>query len=105
MRITFSATQAAAALWSYGEDALSERVLTISDNELRTLWAIAGDRWRPDHNLPLNTRLVLDKVTAFAAIIYFEGKPRPLTQERRRPANQMPEALRFAEPVPPGTMP
>jgi len=105
MRVIFSAEQAAAALWTYGEDALVERALAIRIQDLPTLWQTAGDFWRPDHELPLSTRLVLDKVTAFAAIKYLEGRVRPLAQERRRARSKMPERLRDAPPVPPDVMP
>lgn len=99
----FSAAQAAAALWIYGEDGLTERALLLTDDELRELWTIAGRHWRNDHGLPTTTRLTLDKVSAFAAIIYLEGAPRPLARERRRSSSAMPPALRQAPPVPPDT--
>jgi len=102
MRIVFSAEQAAAALWTYGEDSLVDKALALTENDLRQVWAIAGRHWRSDHDLPIKTRLVLDKVTAFACIEYVEGHIRPL---RRRPRKNMPERLRNARPVPPGTLP
>lgn len=101
--IVFSADQAAASLWRYAEDELVERALPLTMEDLKHLWALAGSHWREDHDLPLTSRLVLDKVTAFACIEYFEGAVRPLRQERRRPAKTMPERLRNAQPVPPGT--
>jgi len=58
----------------------------------------AGDHWCEDHGLPLDGRLVLDKVTAFATIAFLEGRPRPLRRERRRPRTKMPEQLRDAQP-------
>jgi hypothetical protein len=93
-RIIFSAEQAAAALWTYGEDSLVEKALALTENDLRSVWTIAGSHWRKDHGLPLKTRLILDKVTAFACIEYLEGHIRPLAQERRRPRKAMPEHLR-----------
>lgn len=101
--IVFSADQAAAALWTYAEDELVERALALPIEELQHLWALAGSHWREDHTLPLTSRLVPDKVTAFACIEYLEGAVRPLRQERRRPAKAMPERLRNARPMPPGT--
>ena len=99
MLVVFSAEQAA-ALWTYGEDALVERALALEETELRRAWSIAGACWRSDHGLPLAGRLVLDKVTAFACIEVLEGRVRPLTRERRRPLKEMPERLRKAPPWP-----
>jgi hypothetical protein len=101
--IVFSADQAAAALWAYGEDELIEQARQLSADDLATLWRMAGSYWRPDHDLPLVSRPVLDKAIAFACIAYLEGALRPLSQERRRPLKTMPESLRNAQPVPPGT--
>jgi hypothetical protein len=96
----FSAEQAAAALWSYGEDDLVPRALALSIDDLRVAWGLAGGHWRHDHDLPLTSRLVLDKVTAFACIELLEGALRPLSTERRRPRSRMPEHLRDAPSVP-----
>ncbi len=101
--VVFSAEQAAAALWTYGEDGLVDRVRQVTDDDLRQLWAIAGSYWREDHGLPLASRLVLDKVIAFACINFVEGRLRPLAQERRRPTKAMPADLRNAQPVSPTT--
>lgn len=101
--IVFSADQAAAALWTYGEDELIERARLLTAKELEKLWALAGSHWREDHDLPLASRLVADKVIALTCIQHLEGALRPLRQERRRPAKSMPPALRDAKPVPPGS--
>jgi hypothetical protein len=101
--IVFSADQAAAALWTYGEDGLVDRASRLTQEDLRRVWALAGSHWREDHDLPLKSRLVLDKVTAFACIEYLEGRLRPLRRERRRPRQSMPERLLNAEPVPAST--
>jgi hypothetical protein len=103
--VMFSAGQAAAALWTYGEDQLVERALAITDAELRGLWVRAGAHWRVDHGLPLKTRLVVDKVIAFTCIEHLEGRLRPLAQERRRPSKSMPGHLRDTPGLPPGTLP
>ena len=66
--IVFSAEQAAAALWTYGEDELVDKALSLTETELRKLWALAGSHWRVDHRLPLRSRLVLDKVMGFVCI-------------------------------------
>ncbi len=102
-RVVFSGDQAAAALWTYGEDDLVRRAMDMSIDDLRIVWQLAGDHWREDHQLPLRSRLVLDKVIAFACIEFLEGGLRPLTTERRRAKKLMPEHLRNAQPVPPGT--
>ena|SRR5687767_15452747 len=102
-RVVFSAEQAAAALWTYGETDLVPRALQLSMDELRIVWRLAGDHWRSDHGLPLQSRLVLDKVIAFACIEFLEGGLRPLATERRRPRRLMPEHLQNAKPVPPST--
>lgn len=99
--VIFSSEQAAAALWAYGEDELSARALLISEQDLPKLWAIAGRRWTADHGLPLKSRLVLDKVTAFAVMEFVEGSVRPLARERRRSISDMPQRLRNARPVSP----
>jgi hypothetical protein len=96
--IVFSADQAGAALWTYGEDALVARARAMTDADLERCWAIAGGHWRTDHQLPLKSRLILDKVTAFACIEYLEGALRPLTRERRRPRKDMPADLSNARP-------
>jgi hypothetical protein len=101
--IVFSADQAAAALWTYGEDGLVDRARHMTRADLEKAWVIAGAYWREDHGLPLMSRLVLDKVTAFACMQHLEGAVRPLAQERRRPRKAMPAELRNAAPVPPST--
>lgn len=101
--IVFSAEQAAAALWTYGEDALADTALELGTTDLERAWAIAGGYWREDHGLPLKSRLVLDKVIALACIQCIEGSVRPLVQERRRPRRGMPERFRDAQPVRPDT--
>jgi hypothetical protein len=78
--VMFSAEQAAAALWTYGEDDLIDSALALTERGLRELWVIAGSHWRDDHNLPLQSRLVLDKVIAFACIEYLEGTVRSLAR-------------------------
>ena len=99
-RVIFSAEQAGAALWTYGEDALIERAMAMTIDELAGLWQWAGENWRVDHDLPLQSRLTLDKIAAFAAIVHLEGSVRPLARERRRPVRGMPESLRNAPSVP-----
>ena len=98
MRIVFSAEQAAAALWAFGEDALVDRALALTEAELRELWVRAGEHWRTDHGLPLQSRLAPDKVMAFVCIERFEGRLRSLARARRRRAKDAPERLRNPPP-------
>lgn len=103
MHVVFSAEQAAASLWDYGEDQLVDRALSLSDAELRELWSIAGQYWDPGYPLPVVTqRVVLGHVTALATITFLEGDLRPLARERRRRQSDKPESLRDPKPVPPG---
>ena len=97
------AEQAAASLWDYGEDALIEGALELSDADLRQVWSIAGKYWDPGYPFPIHgQRVVLGHVSALATITFLEGKPRPLARERRRPQKSRPERLRDPRPVPPG---
>jgi hypothetical protein len=103
--IIFSADQAAASLWTYGEDDLVERASKLTDVELRKIWTLVGSHWRRDHGLPIESRLVPDKVIALGCIEYLEGGLRPLRQERHRPAASMPVHLQNAERVRPTRLP
>ena len=103
--IIFSADQAAAALWTYGEDDLVEPASKLTDVELHKIWTLAGSHWRQDHGLPIKSRLVPDKVIALGCIEYLEGGLRPLHQERRRPAASMPVHLQNAQRVRPTRLP
>lgn len=103
MTVVFSAEQAAASLWDYGEDELVDRALSLTDAELRKIWSIAGKYWDPGYSLPVTSqRVVLGHVSALAVITYLEGGLRPLVRERRRPAKSRPEHLCDPQPVPPG---
>ena len=101
--LRFSASQAAASLWDHGEDLLADRALTMTEADLAAIQRIAATYWDPGYALPIEgQRLTLGKVSAFAAIAYFEGRLRPLSRTRRRPKNARP--ARFAPlPLDPGT--
>lgn len=89
----------AAALWDYGEDALANRAITMSDEELAQIESICA--WYEDETYPLpmvGQRITHNHVCAFAAITLFEGKVRPLPRTRRRPAKDRPPML---TPLPP----
>ena len=97
--VSFSRSMAAAGLWDYGEDALAERALTMTDDELRVIQRIAAVYEDRDYPLPMSGQNIThNHVNAFATIAYFEGRLRPLAQTRRRPQKNRPE--RF-EPLPP----
>lgn len=99
VRVHFSRSAVAASLWDYGEDALADRALAMSDADLRRVQAIAAHFEDPGYPLPvLGQRITHNHVTALAAITYFEKDLRSLTRNRRRPARSRP--ARFT-PLPP----
>lgn len=90
-RVYFSKTQVAASLWDYGEDALADRALELTDEDLGRVRAIAAHYEHPDHPLPTNSKHIThNHVTAFAAVTFLEGKVRPLKRSRRRPVRLRP---------------
>lgn len=104
MYVMFSAEQAAASLWDYGEDDLIDRALALSEAQLREAWTIAGRYWDPTFPLPsMKQRVCLGHVTALATITLVEGRLRPLARERRRSQRSKPERLRDPQPPPSGT--
>ena len=93
-RVYFSRSQAAASLWDYGEDELAERALTLTDDDLGDVQAIASHFEDPGYPLPVSgQRITHNHVTAFAAMMFFEGNLRPLARTRRRAAKDRP--MRF----------
>jgi hypothetical protein len=102
--VVFSAEQAAASLWDYGEDELVDQALALTDADLREVWSIAGRYWDTGFPLPVTSqRVVLGQVSALSVITHLEGRLRPLARERRRPGTSRPAHLRDPRPVPPGT--
>jgi hypothetical protein len=99
--VYFSKSQAAAALWDYGEDVLADRALGMSDEDLGRIQNIAAHFEDPSFPLPVEgQRTTHNHVNALAAITFFEGQLRPLSQSRRRPEKNRPE--RFTPtPLPP----
>ena len=90
----FTAEQAAASLWDYGEDDLIGRARALDLNELERAWAIASDYWDPAFELPTARRVTNNLVMAFSVVTLLEGKLRPLARDRRRPQSAKPEELR-----------
>ncbi|GAA1838728.1 hypothetical protein ACFFOM_18115 [Microlunatus capsulatus] len=85
----------AQALWDYGEDALWERALGMTDDEHADVRRICAWYEDPRYPLPLvGQRVTHHHVNAFAAITLFEGDVRALARSRRRPQKGRPDALR-----------
>jgi hypothetical protein len=99
--VYFSKSQVAAALWDHGEDDLADRALELSDEDLGRIQNIAAHFENPSYPLPVEgQRTTHNHVTALAAITFFDGQVRPLSQSRRRPEKNRPE--RFTPiPLPP----
>lgn len=98
-RVSTSKSQVAAALWDYGEDDLAARAIDMSDAELLSIENISAWYEDPEYPLPMSGRRIThNHVNAFAAITVFEGRVRPLTRTRRRPAKDRPTAY---DPQPP----
>jgi hypothetical protein len=98
-----SKSQVASALWDYGEDALAERAIAMTDEDLTSIENISAWYEDPAYPLPMSgQRITHNHVGAFAAITLFEGRVRPLSQTRRRPQRDRPPAF---EPQPPSPWP
>ena len=90
-RVEFSRTLLATCLWDFGEDALIERALTMTDDDLAAVQRIAAVYEDPQYPLPRQGRIAHMHVNCFAAIAYFEGTLRPLARTRRRPEKGRPQ--------------
>lgn len=94
-QVHFSISQTAASLWDYGEDALAERALRMSEDDLRAVQRIAAVYDDPTYPLPIEgQRITHNHVNAIAALAYLEGRLRPMARTRRRAEKDRPE--RFA---------
>ncbi len=92
-QLSFARDLASMCLWDYGEDELSERALSLSDDEWELVQRVAATYRDPDYPLPLTgQRVVNGHVVAFAVITVLEGL-RPLARTRRRPARSRPPHL------------
>lgn len=81
----------ASALWDYGEDALAQRALEMTEDERQSICKIEAWYESPDYPLPMaGQRITHNHVSAFAAVTFFEGEIRPLAQTRRRPQKARP---------------
>ena len=81
----------ASALWDYGEDALAQRALEMTEDERVSICKIEAWYESPDYPLPMTgQRITHNHVAAFAAVTFVEGTVRPLTRTRRRPQKERP---------------
>ncbi|MGH1506500.1 MAG: hypothetical protein ACRBI6_23320, partial [Acidimicrobiales bacterium] len=87
--------QAAQDLWAFGEDQLSAQALEIRDSEMASMWHGAGTFYDPSYSLPVAGRKVtVGHVIAFSAMWHLTGELRALARVRRRPAKDLPAAIR-----------
>lgn len=94
VQVHFSRHTAAQGLWDYGEDALAERALTLTDKELAAVQRIAAVYEDTAYPLPVQgTRITHRHVNALAVVTYVEGSLRPLARTRRRPEKNRPAHL------------
>jgi hypothetical protein len=70
-------------LWSFGEDALCQAPLEMSDEDMVRLWVRAGELYLRDEARSAG------EAAALAAVSVIEGKRRPLARKRRRPRAQL----------------
>jgi len=75
-------------LWRYGEDDLWTRPLTASKETMDEIGEKAA-------RLPADESTLISKALALAAIEVFEGRPRSLARERRRPQSEFPGCPRI----------
>src|SRR5687768_7164516 len=71
-------------LWAFGEDALCERVLTLSDRQMLEVFRLAARLFTDGDARTGAVALVT------AAVAILEGQQRPLTRRRRRPKRDAP---------------
>jgi len=89
-----SKSMVAASLWDYGEDDLADRALLMSDADLEGIERISAHFESPTYPLPMEgQRITHNHVSAFAAVMFFEGVLRPLSRTRRRPTKDRPARL------------
>ena len=71
-------------LWAFGEDALCERVLTLSDRQMLKVFRLAARLFTDGDARTGAVALVM------SAIVVVEGQQRPPTRRRRRPKRDAP---------------
>jgi hypothetical protein len=83
-RVMFRRDGLAETLWEYGEGALAERALSLSDEELYEVQVIAAWHHVNDPEPDEGPRLSLARIVARAGIEFLEGQSRDTTRRRRR---------------------
>lgn len=88
VQVHFSRHTAAQGLWDYGEDALAERALTLTDKELAAVQRIAAVYEDTAYPLPVQgTRITHRHVNALAVVAYVGAAsgpwPGPAVDPRR----------------------
>jgi hypothetical protein len=71
-------------LWAFGEDAVSERVLTLPDREMLKVFKLAARLFADGDARTGAVALVM------AAVAVLEGRQRPPSRRRRRPKRDAP---------------
>lgn len=90
VHVGFDRTLAVTVLWDYGEDALSDLVPSMSDDDFELVQRVATSFHDPSYPLPMTgQRISNGHVIAFAVVTCVEGL-RPLARTRRRPAKKRP---------------
>jgi len=98
-QVRSSPSLVAACLWDCGEDALADRALAMTADDLAAIQRIEAVYEDPSYALPVEGQRITHRhVSALAAVAYFEGSLRPLARARRRPEKLRP--ARFS-PQPP----
>jgi hypothetical protein len=99
-QVRTSPSMVAACLWDCGEDDLADRALAMTADDLAAIERIEAVYQDPSYPLPVADQKVTHRhVSALAAIAYFEGSLRPLTQARSRPENQRPDRFTPEPPI------
>jgi hypothetical protein len=83
-RISFRRDALAEALWEYGEDELAEPALALSDEDLHEVHRLAVWHHVNDPDPKPGPKLTNARVSARAAIEFFERTARDTARQRRR---------------------
>jgi hypothetical protein len=72
-------------LRTYGEDELAERVITVTDADLRRICERAGHYiYSDEYATPSGASMIMAKAFALAAVDILEGRSRDLRWKRRK---------------------
>ncbi len=92
LRISVRRDVMAEVLWEYGEEALAERVLALSDEELHQVHRLAVWHRVNDPESDEGPKLTNGRLLSRAAIDFFEAEGRDMHRRRRR---TRPQAERY----------